>query len=822
MGVVYKALQVSLNRIVAVKMILAGLLATKADHDRFHAEAQAAAVLDHPNIVPIFEVGEHEGQHYFSMGYVDGESLATRLAEGPLPPNEAAELVATVAGAVEYAHRQGVIHRDIKPSNILIDSKGRPRVTDFGLAKRVNGGSDLTTTGQVLGTPSYMAPEQAAGQINAIGPAANVYALGALLYTTLAGRPPFQAATPLETLQQVIEREPLALRQLNPGVPRDLETIVLKSLEKAIPRRYATAQALVDDLRRYLEGRPILARPVGRWEHAWRWCRRQPVVAGLIAAVAVTLIAGILMSLLFAADSYRQARLAQQNEIQSRNEKERADENAKRADRSAADATANARMAERKAKEAEVQKNRAEAGERLARQRLAEVNAEKKKAEEEKQIAQSVLDFLQNKLLGQADARTQADALLRSGGLAAEAKENPTIRELLDRAAKELAPERIEADFPKQPLLQADILNTVGCTYHGVGEYERAIGFLQRSAALCRQHLGPDHPDTLASINNLASAYQAAGKLDLALPLFEETLRLQKAKLGPNHPNTLTSMNSLALAYQAAGKLDLALPLFEETRALVKAKLGPNHPNTLTSMNNLALAYQAAGKLDLALPLFEETLRLQKAKLGPDHPNTLTSMNNLASAYQAAGKLDLALPLFEETLKFRKAKLGPEHPETLVSMNNLATAYTDADKLDLALPLFGETLKVKKAKLGPEHPGTLNCMNSLALAYQAAGKLDLALPLFEETLKLRKARLGPGHPDTLVSMNNLATAYQESGKLDLALPLFEETLRLQKAKLGPDHPNTLTSMNNLASAYQAAGKLDLALPQQFPLKVKVA
>ena len=170
MGVVYKARQVSLNRIVAVKMILAGLLATKADHDRFHAEAQAAALLDHPNIVPVFEVGEHEGQHYFSMGYVEGQSLATRLAEGPLPPKEAAELVATVAEAVEYAHRQGVIHRDIKPSNILIDCKGRPRVTDFGLAKRVDSGSELTATGQVLGTPSYMPPEQAAGQINAVGP----------------------------------------------------------------------------------------------------------------------------------------------------------------------------------------------------------------------------------------------------------------------------------------------------------------------------------------------------------------------------------------------------------------------------------------------------------------------------------------------------------------------------------------------------------------------------------------------------------------------------------------------------------------------------
>jgi WD40 repeat protein/tRNA A-37 threonylcarbamoyl transferase component Bud32 len=281
MGVIYKARQVSLNRVVAVKMILAGQLATQADRDRFHSEAQAAVVLDHPNIVPVFEVGEYEGQHYFSMGYVDGQSLATRLAEGPLPPEEAAELVTTVAEAVEYAHRQGVIHRDIKPSNVLIDRKGRPRVTDFGLAKQVSNGSELTTTGQVLGTPSYMAPEQAAGQIKSVGPAADVYALGALLYATLTGRPPFQAATPLETLQQVIECEPVALQQLNAAVPHNLETIVLKCLEKSIARRYASAQALVEDLRRYLEGRPILARPVSRWEHAWRWCWRHPALAGL-------------------------------------------------------------------------------------------------------------------------------------------------------------------------------------------------------------------------------------------------------------------------------------------------------------------------------------------------------------------------------------------------------------------------------------------------------------------------------------------------------------------------------------------------------------
>ncbi|MGO9110215.1 MAG: protein kinase domain-containing protein [Thermoguttaceae bacterium] len=291
MGVVYKARQISLNRIVAVKMILAGQLATKADRDRFHSEAQAAAFLDHPNIVPIFEVGEHEGQHYFSMGYVDGQSLAIRLAEGPLPPKEAAELVATVAEAVEYAHRQGVIHRDIKPSNILVDCNGRPRITDFGLAKRVDSGSDLTATGQVLGTPSYMAPEQAAGQIRAIGPATDVYALGALLYSALTGRPPFQAATALETMQQVLDREPVALRQINAAVPRDLETICLECLEKSPGKRYATAAALGEDLDRYLNDRPIQARPAGMIEKAFRWYRRRPVSGTMAATLALLFIA---------------------------------------------------------------------------------------------------------------------------------------------------------------------------------------------------------------------------------------------------------------------------------------------------------------------------------------------------------------------------------------------------------------------------------------------------------------------------------------------------------------------------------------------------
>ena len=300
MGIVYKARQVNLNRVVALKMILTGQLAGSDDIKRFYIEAEAAAKLDHQGIVPIFEVGQHEGQHFFSMGFVDGQSLAARLAAGPLPAREAAQLVHDVAKALQYAHEQGVIHRDLKPGNILLDAGGKPRVTDFGLAKLAKVDSELTGTGQILGTPSYMPPEQASGKTDQIGPAADVYALGAILYCLLTGRPPFQAASAMDTLLQVLGQEPIPLRQLNPQVPVDLETIALQCLNKDSSRRYESAKQLAEELERFLEGRPILARPVGTLERSWRWCKRNPVVAGLTAAVALTLIVATIVSSDFA------------------------------------------------------------------------------------------------------------------------------------------------------------------------------------------------------------------------------------------------------------------------------------------------------------------------------------------------------------------------------------------------------------------------------------------------------------------------------------------------------------------------------------------
>jgi eukaryotic-like serine/threonine-protein kinase len=277
-GVVYKAVQVGLNRAVALKMPLAGAFATRSERRRFAREAELVAALRHPNIVQVYDVGEIDGQPYFTMEFVEGGSLAGAIAGRPWPARDAAGLVMILADAVAAAHRGGVVHRDLKPSNVLLAADGMPKVTDFGLARHLGLGSSLTQSGAAVGTPSYMAPEQAQGRTGEVGPASDLYALGAILYELLTGRPPFRAESAAETVYQVITQDPVPPSRLNAKVPRDAETICLKCLRKDPRQRYAGAAALAEDLRRFLRGEAIAARPENVLQRLARRVRRRPAV----------------------------------------------------------------------------------------------------------------------------------------------------------------------------------------------------------------------------------------------------------------------------------------------------------------------------------------------------------------------------------------------------------------------------------------------------------------------------------------------------------------------------------------------------------------
>ena len=322
MGVVYRARQLSLNRVVALKMILAGTHAGTEESVRFFQEAEFVAQLRHPNIVQVYEFGIHLGQPFFSMEFVEGGSLEGRLHGQPQPFGQAASLIETLAEAIHTAHAQGIIHRDLKPANILLTADGTPKITDFGLAKHNSSG--LTVTGAVMGTPSYMAPEQAQGMPHSTGPAADTYALGAVLYEMLTGRPPFKAGSSWATVEMVLSSEPVPCRQLNAQVPRDLETIVLKCLRKEPGQRYATALELAEDLARFGAGQPIRARPVGPVERLFKWGRRNPQIALLTTSVAFLLFVLTLVSIMTAASWRTQRDHARATELQRRTERDHA------------------------------------------------------------------------------------------------------------------------------------------------------------------------------------------------------------------------------------------------------------------------------------------------------------------------------------------------------------------------------------------------------------------------------------------------------------------------------------------------------------------
>jgi eukaryotic-like serine/threonine-protein kinase len=820
MGSVWVAHQSEpVKRKVAVKLIKAGM-DSKSVLARFEAERQALAVMDHPNIAKVLDGGLHDGRPFFVMELVKGVPITQYCDANKLTPKERLELFVLVCQAIQHAHQKGIIHRDIKPSNVLIalyDDKPIPKVIDFGIAKAT--GRALTEQtietafGGVVGTPQYMSPEQASLNNLDIDTRSDVYSLGVLLYELLAGSPPFAKAELekrglLEMLRVVREEEPprpstrlstadaLPSLSANRGTEpkkltgllrNELDWIVMKALEKDRSRRYETANGFAADINRYLAGEAVQAHPPSAVYRLKKFVRRHKVQVTAASLVLFALLAGILGTTWGLIEAKRSAE------------------------------------AERLAK-LDADTKRAEAEKAADAERVAKLDAEtqKAKAVEEKQIAMAVKEFLQKKLLEQADVRAQAYALLEAGRRAEKAKPNPTIRELLDRAAEELAEAKIEANFPNQPLLQAELLRTVGTTYRAIGEADRAIGFLKRSLVLRQKNLGPNHRDTFDVMNHLAYACLDAGEPDKAERLFKETLELRQKHLGPEDLDTLTSMNNLAASYlfdgQVAGKLDHALQLLKMTFDIRKTKLGSDHPDTLATMNNLASAYRYLGKLNEAVWLFEEALEIRKAKLGPDHPDTLLNMNNLAAVYVLAKKFHDATRLLEETLRLQKVRLGLDHPDTFVTRNNLAEAYLYDGQLDKGLQLYEEILKFKKDKFGPEHFETLAAMSILADACSRAKQVGKSISLLKELLTIQEKQFGRDDPLTLETLLNLGVSYRNSDRIEEAITLLEEVYRGAKKTRGiPMFTRAVTG--ELFDAYFMAGddaKLVILFKERMP------
>jgi serine/threonine protein kinase len=717
-GQVWVARDGDLGREVALKELLGGGADSPAVVARFVEEAQITGQLQHPNIVPVYELvrpADPGKGPFYTMRFVRGRTLAAAIKQyhekrrgneaGPLELRELLNYFVAVCNAVAYAHSRGVLHRDLKPGNIVLGDFGEVIVLDWGLAKLKGAAEERTSLlpvtvntessrgetvqGQAIGTPSYMPPEQAEGRIDLVEERSDVYGLGAILYEILVGTPPFDGPDTLNILAQVLVDEPLVPRQKVPRTPRALEAVCLKALAKKQANRYGSVKELSRDVERWLGDEPVSASPEPLLTKAGRWVKRHRQSVSVAAAI---LLVSVPLLVLLAANREQARRQAEIQREENRQQREIAEANAK-----------------------------------TATEREAETRA--------------VLDFVQNRILSAA----RPEGL--GGGLG---------REVPLRQAVEAARPFVAQSFRAQPLIEAGLRHTMGLSYLYLSEPKTAEAELQASLAIHADRLGPDHPDTLADMYSLACAYTDLGREGDALHLHEETLRQRERVLGRDHPDTLTSMHALGNCCETLGRNAEALKLREETLKRRTAVLGPGHVDTLQSVSALSNSYERLNRVPETLKLREELLPRLTAALGRDHPDTLKCMQNLASSYSDVGKGTEALKLREESLAILKSKLGPDHRDTLRFMSQVAVSYVELGRLADGLKLNEETLALRRAKFGPDHPDTLASMNNVGVCNSRLGRRAEALKIFEETLALRQAKLGPNHPHTLESMYNIA------------------------------------------------------------------
>jgi tetratricopeptide (TPR) repeat protein/tRNA A-37 threonylcarbamoyl transferase component Bud32 len=758
LGEVFIAEDTQFQRRVALKRIRSQQANSPIRTERFLLEAKITGRLEHPGIVPVYGMGTHaDGRPFYAMRLIRGETLRVavqRFHGGPAPDYVGLEFrlllsrLVDVCNTIGYAHSQRVLHRDLKPTNIMLGDFGETLVVDWGVAKHLgrsetaeavtqneeqqtarpdSRGGLLTVEGQAIGTPAYMSPEQAAGIARGIGPLSDVYSLGATLYVMLTDRPPFEGEEE-DVFRKVRQGDFPTPRQVKPSLPAALDAICCKAMALKPGRRYQSALDLARDIERWLAEEPVSAYREPWIHRRRRWVRRrQTLVSGLGAALIVGFVAlGMAVPLL----SY-----AWRNEAAARQKEQRqrilAGQMAKQAEEQRALAVKNLEAADR--------------------QRSIAVASEKRAAEE-RDRAEKALRFL-------VEAFRKPDP-------AADGRTLKVV-DLLDRAAKE-----IETTFADSSPMRATLLQAIGETFSGLGLPQESLAAFRRVAALRRETLGEDHPETLAATRHLAVALQDVGRLDQAIPLYESVLAKRKAILGEGHPETLESMNDTAVACCKAGQFAKAIPLYQDVLKQERARLGDDDPETLTVMDNLAVAYSAFGEVDKAIPLQESALSGLRTKLGDENPATLITMNNLAKSYVRGRRLDEAIRLYEATLGKIRSKLGSEHPNTLTLLNGLAKAYQAAGRRGDAIRVYEEVLAKRSARLGSEHPDALRAAISLAKVYFEVDRPEKAVPLAEESLR-RAARIedrlpGPVRKEILEMTRLLVNHFTRTGRNDKA------------------------------------------------------
>jgi tetratricopeptide (TPR) repeat protein len=740
MGAVYEAEQEQPRRSVALKVLKPGL-ATPELLRRFGLESQALGRLQHPGIAQIYEAGTADSgfgpQPYFAMEFIRGESLLQFAEARSLNTHERLELMAKICDAVHHAHQRGIIHRDLKPGNILVDENGQPKVLDFGVARATDNDAQATRQtdlGQVIGTLAYMSPEQALGDPLELDTRSDVYALGLILYQLLAGRPPYQVSSYLpEAIQTIREEDAPRLGSISRGYRGDLETIAAKALEKDKGRRYGSAAAMAEDIRRFLNNEPIMARAPSTAYQLRKFSHRHRALMAGGAVVVIVLIGGIVASTLEATRARRAEQIAVAVNDFLQND--------------------------------------------LLAQAGASAQAHPDTNPDPDLKVRTALDRAAARVGGKFAAQPQVEATIRQTigdtyrdlGLFPQAQ--PQMERALELRRKTLGESHHDTLTTTFKLAEL---------YEDEGEYSRAVPLASKILEIERRALGEQNNDTLDAMGLLASLYDDTGNYERAEPLFIKVLEIRRRVFGEQHHDTVASISNLGMHYWNQGKYAQAEPLWTRALQLQQQTLGGEHPDTLTGLDNLGNLYLSQGRYAESEPLFSKALEAQGRVLGERHPSTLNTMNNLAVTYGFLGKYTEAEVLFTKLIDSQRSMLGPEHPKTLISMTNLAMLDVYEHKYGQAEPRLVELLDTNQRVLGAENPITLTCMNDLALLYAYQEKYGEAERLFDRLLDLQHRVLGAAHPRRLVSTNSLALVYLNQRKYAQAEVLLRDALNLHE------------------------------------------